>query len=228
MKNIRMIKAAITLLALSTLGLANAQAQLLVDFDLNGYTNQNPYTTPISTSAYGSTDANIGNSSILFGAGATAATAANTGGRQLAAGFDGVDVAAAITNQDYLSFNIDATSGFQFTVTGIDFENRGNNGSNDFSAAVRSSVDSFASNLATFTIEQDTLKTDNLSISGVTDQTSVEFRIYVWGASAAGDDFQFRDLDIAGTTSVIPEPSTAGLLCAAMGLVLLVRRRRLC
>ena len=223
MKNIPMIKAAITLLALSTLGLANAQAQLLVDFDLNGYTNQYPTYTPISTSTYGSTAANIGNSSIDLGDGADVADATTATDRQVFTGFGAANLADAITDDDYISFNVDAQSGFQFTVDEIFIQHRADSGST-FSGVIRSSVDSYATDLATVSFSAGIDVNDTMSISGVTNQTSVEFRLYAWGDSTS--NFQVRDLDVGGT--VIPEPSTAGLLCAAMGLVLLVRRRRLC
>jgi len=85
-------------------------------------------------------------------------------------------------------------------------------------------VDSYTANLFSGSRGADTFQSfSTSSISGITGQTSVEFRLYVWGSAGSGDTHRYDDISL----TVVPEPSSF-LLMGLVGVagVLVLRRRR--
>ena len=141
--------------------------------------------------------------------------------------FSTSDMSSSQVTTKYLQFTVTANSGFYISLVGGSFTMNvaSSQSGKDVFFAVRSSVDSFASNLtlssgtttsATFV----SVGTGTLSGSQYDHLSSVTFRIYGWDGSPARD-LLVDNINLAGTlvVSPVPEPGTCAL--AAMGAVLM-------
>lgn len=146
------------------------------------------------------------------------------------AGIVGANAGNRYNAESWNTATLDPTAYFTFTLTPspgftINFENfvyTGQaSGSGPTSFAFRSSVDSFAANIGTPTAAGATIVLGAPSYQGVS--TPIEFRFYGWGTTQVGGTFSINDFTFNG--EVIPEPS--GALLGALGLLGLLRRRRL-
>ena len=161
----------------------------LLTWSLEGYTNRSAPPIAISTSDYGSSAAHVEEAVLSFGTGAEPVSAANSSSRQLVTGFDTGSVNEAIAADDYLTFTVTAAPDETFSINRIDLQTRGNGTGANW--AIRSSVDGFASDLATFqTVDGSVTLSQNL-IPGIEEVTTVEFRIYGYGMDD-GDSVQLR------------------------------------
>lgn len=227
------ILVALVAVGLSVVG-ANAQ---LVQWNTVG----NLGTETTEASAFN--NVNVGASTLTLGS--TVAAAAN-GGRFGGSGwFDtgmtvaGSTLAEAITANSFIEFTLTPNVGFQYTATSFSFYwDRSNTGPS--SVALRSSADSFGSNLGSVTglTSGGTFSLNTITIGSLTNvSTATTFRLYGFGATAtggtAGFDTQASPVDLTlapnvslnGTTSVIPEPSTYALLALGLGALVLLRRK---
>lgn len=126
-------------------------------------------------------------------------------------------------NVDYFGFTISANTG-TFNVTGASVDARGTG--NDFSFALRSSADGYASDLLTGSTTSSTfVNFENTAISGISNQTSTDFRFYMW-VNGGADTTPLRFDNLSVTVAPIPEPSSFALLAGALGGIALLRRKR--
>jgi len=141
--------------------------------------------------------------------------------------------AATIASNVYWSFDIDPDTGYAMDLESITFDLSVANGARPMSYVLRSSLDSFASDIAGTEVvdlgaQGFTLTTLNLpsaSFDNLTD--AVEFRLYTWstaGSGSSGSAWQFDNITLNGTV-FIPEPTSAAMLLGACSLLLLRRRR---
>lgn len=112
----------------------------------------------------------------------------------------------SISTTKYWEFTVTANSGYQISVSGIVWKGT-RSGTGPTSFAIRSSVDNYASNLGTLATTLADLTFSNL---GITNKTSITFRVYGWGASAAtgtwrcGDGFaNSLDISVIGSVNAI-------------------------
>jgi len=133
----------------------------------------------------------------------------------------------AITANDYFTWTVNAKAGATFSVTNIVFnlQHSATGGTNWF---LRSSVDSFSSDLATWTGLANGTYVADLSSAGIDNKTTVEFRMYGWGGTGSSGTAGFEgsgdDLVVNGV-SAIPEPGTLALFGSALAGLLILRRR---
>jgi len=149
--------------------------------------------------------------------------------------------AEALTNTFYSSFTLSADSGFALDLDQLSFQYGGTTPSDrSFTANffLRSSVDSFATDLGSFSLAIPLNTSAPLYASGAVDLTgaafqgitgNVTFRIYSFGTL---DNPQFSTasrarIDTVSLTGVvIPEPTTWALLAGALTVTVILRRRR--
>jgi len=201
-------------------------------------------------------DANLASS--MIGVGADLTTPATGGpGAGAAMKYEGLatttdTVAEAVTNNSYIGFTVVAQSGFQFDATEIVIADINMSEASTVNIDVRSSIDGFASTLATLSTTSNAEEGPHRWDLGtaVVNQTSVDFRFYFyWDSAAAGNDgtnFHLRDdktnpasfapddftgtgltdplVYINGTVNAVPEPSSTVLI--GLGALTLVLRRR--
>jgi hypothetical protein len=187
----------------------------------------------------------LSTSNLTLGSGVTAAANGNRFGGS--GWFDtgntasGNTLAEAIAGNSFIEFVVTPTAGNQFTATSFQFY-WDRSGTGPQSVTLRSSFDSFASDLGTASglTQGGTFTLSTISISGLTDvSAATTFRLYGTGATATagtgGFDSQLTPVDIStspnvvliGTTSVIPEPSTWALIGLGSAFMLWsIRRRR--
>jgi hypothetical protein len=144
----------------------------------------------------------------------------------------------------YYEFTLTPQIGYSLSLTDISFDaGRSATGPRQF--AIRSSSDSYASNIAgTATGVVSTVGgnlfqfTDNASTNLIAGQsitmsaftnltTALTLRIYAFNAEAGTGTFRIDNLAINGTVSAIPEPSTYAAIFGALALAgVVVHRRR--
>lgn len=166
-----------------------------------------------------------------------AAGGTNTGDRWSGTATDG---AAGISLGDYTSFSIAPDGGYlvDFTSIAYTFETYGLSDTGGYLTYLRSSLDGFASDLATDSIPAAGPRGGTMvfDISSLTDiDESVEFRIYASAPTSIGgarwfdligsDTATDLGLIVDGEVTAIPEPST-GILSGLACLGLAFRRRR--
>lgn len=128
---------------------------------------------------------------------------------------------------DYISLTLTPRAGIQYTISQISFTVGSSSNINNWS--LRSSIDNYASQLGSgaFTAgNTSAVSITGTALSAFTNlNSSTEFRIYAWGATAqSANSFGIGNgaaLNIAGSVSAVPEPSTYALLAgivAALGV----------
>jgi hypothetical protein len=199
---------------------AGAQADLLVGWEFSGYRGDELQGTSTVVAA------NIVDPAFVSRGDGVGIS--NNAGRFNGNNWTEEDLPAAIAANDYFTWTIEAEAGFQFSVTNVSFNfQRSGTGGTDW--ALRSSLDSFSTNLASFTALGNSSQSVDLTAAGIEDETSVEFRFYGWGGSGAAGSAGFEgagdDLTVSGSVSVIPEPGTIALIGSGFALLFGLRRR---
>jgi len=141
---------------------------------------------------------------ITRGAGIVAATNAD---RFNANSWDVATIADAITNNEYFEWTIEANDGFSMSLSSLVLNlQRSGTGPNSF--ALRSSLDNYATDLATFSVTGTSTETQNIALTGFENLIQpITFRLYGAGATgpagSAGFEGTGNDLAINGTTNAI-------------------------
>ena len=130
-------------------------------------------------------------------------TTANTAANAFTA--DSWTTAAAIDVTDYYSFTVTPAAGVSMRMTALELDER-RSGSGPRTWAVRSSLDGFTTDLATFAVPDDTNTRTNQRIdlgaafNNLT--TAVEFRIYAYGAELAGGTWRIDNVELTGVLTL--------------------------
>ncbi|GAA4080279.1 hypothetical protein GCM10022389_28000 [Flavobacterium cheonanense] len=144
-------------------------------------------------------DPNITVSGIVRGTGIAGSAALN---RYSATGWN----SAIIDVNDYYEFTLTPNSGYQINLTSFVYTGQAS-GTGPTATAFRSSIDSYTSDIGTATITGTTISLASSSYQNIT--SGITFRIYGWGASAAGGTFSINDFTFNGTvTAACTSPST--------------------
>jgi hypothetical protein len=149
---------------------------------------------------------------------------------------------ASFDSTKYFEFTITPNSGYQFDLTQLSF-NYGAQRENDVpfyntTIVLRSSVDTFGSDIvsnpdpifASSNVNSNTTPNSaTLDLTGASFQnltTATTFRIYVFDNSNTNQNItRLDDIEITGSVSVIPEPSTIALLLAGTIMLVALRHR---
>jgi len=194
--NMRLISKWLGAMAVMAAGVFSAQGEVLLGWDTLGYSSTPiPGTAPSVYNDSALTAATLNRGPGLVSVGGTNGFSANSWTLPV-----NTTIAEAIASNDYFTFTAIAQPGATFDVTNFAW-NTFHSGTGPSNFVLRSSVDSFAADLALFVI---TNKDNNpLVVStalSLTGQTNVEFRIYGYGASAvAGSARLANGADIGQT-----------------------------
>ncbi|UMY66633.1 MULTISPECIES: hypothetical protein [unclassified Flavobacterium] len=167
----------------------SSQAQSIFTNPITG-TNPNtanPYTTG-QTVASNMTVSGIGRG--------TGVTGSNANDRYNATGWN----SGSLDTNDYFEFTMTPASGYQISLVSLVYTGQ-TSGTGPTNFALRSSVDSYASNIGTPTATGATISLSGASYQNLT--SAITFRLYGWGASAAGGTFSINDFTFNGTVSTV-------------------------
>jgi hypothetical protein len=132
----------------------------------------------------------------------TSITGTNANDRYNATGWN----SATLDVNDYFEFTLTPNSGYQINLLSFVYTGQAS-ASGATAVAFRSSVDSFTSDIGTATVTGTTISLASASYQSIT--SSITFRIYGWGASAAGGTFSINDFTFNGTvTAACTSPTT--------------------
>lgn len=204
-----------------------ARAQLVV-FNFTGTSPaQNTPWTSTSTLASGIT---------LTGWTLGNVTGSSTNNRFTATNWAGAGSSFSTASADnvYITFSITPTSGNQLSLSGATITyTLQNSGTGPDFYSVRSSVDSFGSDLSASSTALNTAGATtstsltlptSVSYTGLTG--AVEFRIYGWGASSGLGTLSVNAWSMTGGVSAIPEPSTYAAILGGVVLIGALWQRR--
>lgn len=196
-------------------------------------------TNPGQSSPWTTTSALDANLTLTTGWSLGAGLAGNSGNNRYNASnwSTGASFSVASSGNDYAYFQITAKSGYALDLRGatITFSLQNSGTGPDF-YSVRSSVDSYASDLSSAstalnaaggTTSTSLTLSNSITLSAITD--TVQFRVYGWGASATSGTMSINSWSMTGSVaSAIPEPSTYAAMAGVAALlgVMLHRRRR--
>lgn len=196
------IRRSLVLLVAAALLLAgtSANAQSICSNTIDGTDTylQNPFTTGDVV------DPNLTVSGIGRGAGLSGNTAGNRYNAR-SWSFDALDEA------DYFTWTLTPSTGYEIDFTSVNGAwQRSSTGPNQF--ALRTSLDSFGSDIATGSITGSASPSDyNIDLSALQNISStIEFRLYAWGGSNANGTFSINDFSFNG--SVVPSEVTTPTL----------------
>jgi hypothetical protein len=145
--------------------------------------------------------------------------------------------ADAVSGHSYVTFSVAPASGYKLNLASLTFEGARSATTNYLGGwAVRSSLDSYASNIATGTFNSPNntnFRTLTAALTGSQYQDlagEVTFRIYLydWGTAADNPDNSLRidNVILNGEAVLIPEPGAAASVATGVAATLLCRRRR--
>lgn len=215
-------------LAIVCAGVASANAQLIT-WNTFGNAGTETSETSASNSVY------LTSSDLILGSGLPGASNANRFGSNN--WFDtgntgaGSTLAEAIAGNNYIQFTVTPLSGSAFTPTSFVF-NWERSGTGPGSVTLRSSADSYSSDLGSLTGLSASLTTGNsITITGLTNlTTATTFRLYGYGATATsgtgGFDTSSNAVNVQLNGTAIPEPSTYAAIFGAVVLGGAVWHRR--
>jgi len=139
-------------------------------------------------------DSNVSVSGISRGSGITAGSASN---RYNASGWNSTSLDA----NDYFQFTITPTVGYQVSLTSFVYTSQASTAAG-MSVAVRSSIDGYTNNIGAATITGTTIDLSGASFQNIS--SPITFRLYAWGAGAAGNTFSVNDFSFNGSVGLVP------------------------
>jgi len=219
------MKKILTIIGLAAVTLAGAQAQVIINY--TPVLTALPSGSPASVTASGvNIDAALVSASTLS-RGTGAGTASGTG-RFNGQGFNSSTLAAAITADDFYTFNVAPVAAVTLNFSSITFSIQ-SSGTGGDSYGIFSSIGGFAaanviqtaSGLANATTA---LTVNNATLGSAFDAvtTATTFRIYVFGASLSTGTSSINALQV----NAIPEPTTSLLIGLGSAFMLWNLRRR--
>lgn len=192
-----------------------ANAVVIVTFDFEGEV----LTPAIAESGYEVSDFSyVGSGSASFPTGSGSTDSFSANGWPTSATLD-----------PYFSFTVTPDSGFAFSLTSVDFdERRSGTGPTTFTVQYAIGGGSFTTlgtssvaDISTWTNE--TFDTTPMSVAT---SSPVEVRIFATNAEGTSGTWRVDDVVAFGTISAVPEPAAAGLLGAILSLAFVVSRKR--
>jgi len=172
-----------------------------------------------TTASSNSTNANLSSSTISRGAGLTAS---GNGQRYNATSWALTSIANAVTGNDYMEFTITPNSGYQFSVSSILVQwARSNSGNTQI--ALRSSVDSYASDLDTAksVTDNESAQTFTWTFAQSASASPVTYRFYSYAEGTTGTggpgDGSGNDIVVTGTITQLPPTATAATINGTVG-----------
>lgn len=226
---------------LVTLGGSEVRAAVLVQWTFEGGTPGSPVTSGQLTPA--TTASNMTSTLLSLGVDPGASvTYPNVEGLTTGAGNPGQgmsvrgvftetnDLAGALSRNKYIEFTVTPNVGYQLDLSTLTLDLQRFDATSATSFTLRSSLDSYATNIGTITgFPTNPTAYANFSFSlsapayqGLT--SSITFRIYEYGASAALGAVRHDNLTLNGDVVVIPEPSTYALVMAGLAVLLVLGR----
>ncbi|NDE18544.1 hypothetical protein EBZ80_26925, partial [bacterium] len=204
--NVTVIGAGTATLTVSQAGNSNYDAATNVTQILTAtlppiWTNPITGTNPNTSNPYTTGDvknANITVSGIGRGSGVAGANATD---RYNATGWN----IASLDATKYFEFTITPASGYQVSFTSFVYVGAAS-GTGPTSVALRSSLDSYGSNIGSATVNGTTLSLSAASFQNVS--SPITFRLFAWGASASTGTFSVNDFSFNGSVDVIPPAIT--------------------
>lgn len=219
------------LLAIATLSLFSGAYAQLATWELTG--ENAAATTPLPATFVA---ANVAGASLSLGSGVTASSAANTFG---GSDFDTTSLAAAVAGNDYLSFTITPSAGYNLRLTSISLNSGVAIAVSNFHGDLLSSTTGLtpADSLHSYSFSSLGAPAQSITLSSVSALQAVsgpiEFRLYGWRDVAGTSTFRLRnlansDLVINGSLTAVPEPSVSAAILGVLVLAgVWIRRRRL-
>lgn len=203
-------------------------------WDVGGNVGAGDGDDPLSADSVGE---NITSAVMTLGSGVSASAANDTFG---ASGFTETSLSSAISANDYISITVTASGGFEIDFTSIDFLTgiASSLTENNFNVSLQSDATGFndSSSLHDYSFSNTSPSAQSVTLSGVSGLQnrigSTEFRLYGWKDSDGGTStFRIRsnsgdDLEIFGSVSAVPEPSSFAALMGLGALGLVATRRR--
>lgn len=210
----------LTLLIAATV--ASASAVPLVTYSFSGAVG-----SEVNFAADGQ-PANATASPMTRGSGLTASAAADTFSASA------WTIGSSLDVNDYYAFSLTPVAGFTLTLTQLVLDER-RSGTGIRNWSVRSSLDSFASDLGLFSVPDDTLtrtfQTINLTAAFADLASALEFRVYGYAAETAAGTWRIDNVKIEGSTKQVtntgqvPDTGATALLLSIPVLGLLTLHR---
>jgi hypothetical protein len=181
-------------------GIQTASAAVLANYQFTG-------------NSLASTDAEIHSTAGTFSSGSGITASFNRTGNAGPSRFArGSTTGTTQTANDYFSFTVTASLGYQLNLNGatltFDAQNVDRSGGNQTANwAVRTSLDSFNANVGTGTFNESAFTAETTTFSGATYDglTSFEVRIYMWDPNGSSQT-RFDNFTLNGLVVAVPEP----------------------
>ena len=234
------MKKLLTLISLGSLAVSTTFADILVQWNFDTFTQlaSNSVFGGTSATEFGSTMQASGVESSIINIGPGLRLLNTRQNVYYARSIDFSSPADALANGDFYEFTVQASSGNAVTVDSIDILAR-RQGGNDHYLTLFSSVDGYA---APISASQMVVNSTNpvlvsLPVTGVANVPQVTFRVVAY-QDATVDSFSniafgvvntvdgLADINVNGSLSAVPEPSTYAALFGLGALGFVLRRRR--